>query len=351
MREFHLYCNITMGCTSVKPKARLPAKAQSQGEKGFLEAELCSFPSTRRYQGRVLKWQQCVEMYGSVALFAKKQPNLFTRRLYKGPPAHYRVEAWLSLCDWTGDVSLYTNLASKALDPTVEISIEKDLDRTYPDLLYFQSEGRRALEELLKVFALSEPDIGYVQGLNFVAGLCLLVTRGEGPKAYCVLKRLVRGLGLQGLYTENLPKLTEMTELLNDQMEEMMPALKRTFESEEVTEGMWVTKWLLSLYASVLPLHVVLRVWDVLIHQGPAFLLKVGLSLLKAGQSQLLSCDCNQICNQFQALAVSTGLDPESLVHRALRLKLRRGQETVESRREEEPGNVTVELPNKQNSH
>ena len=341
-----------MGCTSGKPKAPLPAKGKSQAEKGFLEAELRSFPSVRRYQGRVLKWKQCVQMYGSVALFAQKQPVLFTRRLYKGPPAQYRAEAWLSLCDWTGDAALYASLAPKPLDPTVEISIEKDLDRTYPDLLYFQSEGRRALEELLKVFALAEPDIGYVQGLNFIAGLCLLVTRGDAPKAYSVLKRLVKGLGLQGLFTENLPKLAEMSEILNDQVEEMMPALKRTFESEEVTDGMWVTKWLLSLYASVLPLHVVLRIWDVLIHQGPDFLLKVGLSLLKAGQGQLLACDCNQICNQFQTLAISTGLDPESLLHRALRMKLRRGGRrleagAVDSRREEEQGNVTAELPNK----
>jgi hypothetical protein len=337
-----------MGCTSVKPKTALSAKRNPQPEKGFLEAELSAHPTPRRYQGRVMKWKQCIQTYGSVAEFAKKQPHLFTRRLYKGPPAQYRAEAWLYLSNWTGDTAVYTNLASKPLDPTIEISIEKDLDRTYPDHPYFLSTGRRALEELLKVFALSEADIGYVQGLNFVAGLCLLVTGGDCPKAYFVLKRLVKGLGLRGLYTENLPKLAEMTEMLHDQMEEMMPELRRTFEAEEVADGMWVTKWLLSLYASVLPLHVVLRVWDILLHQGPVFLLKVGLSLLKIGKNQLISCDCNEICNQLQTLAVSTGLDPESLMLRALKLKLRkgsRGQEAGDSRMEEEHANITAELP------
>lgn len=324
-----------MGCVSVKSKP--PAQAQ-----GFLYSELYCFPSQSRYAVRVRKWEQCVARYGSVAEFAKKEPALFISRLYKGPPTQFRAEAWLSLCGWDGDGASYANLAKKSLDPIIEISIEKDLDRTYPDLAYFQGDGRRSLEELLKVFALSESEIGYVQGLNFVAGLCLLVMNGDSPKAYCLLKRLVRGLNLRGLYTENLPKLASMTESIHDNLDVMLPELRRSFETEEVTDGMWVTKWLLSMYAAVLPLHVVLRVWDVLLHKGASFLLKVGLALLKSGSKQLLNCDCCEICNRLQALSVSTGHNPDALITRALHIKLQKNSRKIQRRNEDEPGNLTI---------
>lgn len=53
-------------------------------------------------------------------------------------------------------------------------------DRTYPNNVYFSKQvkhGRIALYNVLKAYAVSDPDIGYCQGLSFVAGLFMLHVR------------------------------------------------------------------------------------------------------------------------------------------------------------------------------
>ena len=62
----------------------------------------------------------------------------------------------------------------------------KDLHRTYPNLLYFQDKniGQKSLLRLLKAISLYFPAVGYTQGMNFLAGLLLLVNGGEEETAF-----------------------------------------------------------------------------------------------------------------------------------------------------------------------
>lgn len=52
-----------------------------------------------------------------------------------------------------------------------------DLGRTFPNHSYFSSPlgpGQLALFNLLKAYSLLDPEVGYCQGLSFVAGVLLL---------------------------------------------------------------------------------------------------------------------------------------------------------------------------------
>lgn len=55
-----------------------------------------------------------------------------------------------------------------------------DLGRTFPSHSYFSSPlgpGQLALFNLLKAYSLMDPEVGYCQGLSFVAGVLLLHVR------------------------------------------------------------------------------------------------------------------------------------------------------------------------------
>ena len=54
--------------------------------------------------------------------------------------------------------------------------IELDIERTFPYLGVFRGDSPMAqdLREILRVFVISKPDIGYIQGLSFIAGILLL---------------------------------------------------------------------------------------------------------------------------------------------------------------------------------
>lgn len=53
--------------------------------------------------------------------------------------------------------------------------VKKDLGRTFPLRRYFcdRGAGQRALERILVTFAKYDPRVGYVQGMNFLAGALL----------------------------------------------------------------------------------------------------------------------------------------------------------------------------------
>ncbi|WIA24121.1 hypothetical protein OEZ85_013718 [Tetradesmus obliquus] len=64
---------------------------------------------------------------------------------------------------------------------TWRLQIDKDCHRTFPGHDWLSGpEGQAALRRLLSCFCLAAPQLGYCQGMNFVAGALLLVLTGGG---------------------------------------------------------------------------------------------------------------------------------------------------------------------------
>jgi hypothetical protein len=59
--------------------------------------------------------------------------------------------------------------------------IEQDINRTFGDLKLFQvgMKYNESINRLLKAFAMYRPDIGYVQGMSYLAALVLLYIQDE----------------------------------------------------------------------------------------------------------------------------------------------------------------------------
>lgn len=53
--------------------------------------------------------------------------------------------------------------------------IDKDLDRTFPGTEQFNNvAGQQQLRRVLRAYAAYDPDVGYCQGMNFLAALLLM---------------------------------------------------------------------------------------------------------------------------------------------------------------------------------
>lgn len=81
------------------------------------------------------------------------------------------------------------------------LQIEKDLPRTFPRHPLMQSTGRSALRRVLAAYALHNPDVGYCQGMNFVAGALLMFMDEED--AFWCLKAVVEEI-LTGYYAMDM---------------------------------------------------------------------------------------------------------------------------------------------------
>jgi TBC1 domain-containing protein 4 len=167
-----------------------------------------------------------------------------------------------------------------------------DLGRTFPNHSYFSSPlgpGQLALFNLLKAYSLLDSEMGYCQGLSFVAGVLLL--HMEESQAFFLLRHLMFRRGLRLQYLPDMVglqvKLYQLSRLLHDQL----PDLYNHFDLYEVAPTLYAAPWLLTIFASQFPLGFVTRVFDLIFLESPDVIFRVAIALLTVHKDNLLACD------------------------------------------------------------
>ncbi|XP_076675073.1 PTB_TBC1D1_like and TBC domain-containing protein plx isoform X3 [Andrena cerasifolii] len=167
-----------------------------------------------------------------------------------------------------------------------------DLGRTFPNHPYFSSAlgpGQLALFNLLKAYSLLDHEVGYCQGLSFVAGVLLLHMSED--QAFFLLRHLMFRRGLRKLYLPDMAALQLYLYQLSRLLHDRLPAIYSHFDKHEVSPTLYAAPWLLTLFASQFPLGFVTRVFDLLFLESTEVLFRVSMALLKEHQDQLLRCD------------------------------------------------------------
>ncbi|XP_076446262.1 TBC1 domain family member 1-like [Babylonia areolata] len=167
-----------------------------------------------------------------------------------------------------------------------------DLGRTFPGHPFFAKSlgpGQVSLFNLLKAYSLLDEEVGYCQGVSFIAGVLLM--HMEEASAFEMIRHLMLGLGLRTVYCPSMAalqmKLYQMVRLLHDHDSEVW----RRLEQHEVVPALYATPWFLTLFASQFPLCFVARVFDLLFIQGPDVIFKVALTLLTCHRELILQID------------------------------------------------------------
>ncbi|XP_051239893.1 TBC1 domain family member 1 isoform X2 [Dicentrarchus labrax] len=164
-----------------------------------------------------------------------------------------------------------------------------DLGRTFPTHPYFQAQlgaGQLSLYNILKAYSLLDPEVGYCQGLSFIAGV-LLLHMGE-EDAFNMLKFLMYDVGLRKQYRPDMIilqiQMYQLSRLLHDYHRDLYSHL----EQQEIGPSLYATPWFLTAFASHFPLGFVARVFDMLFLQGSEVIFKVALSLLGSHKPLIL---------------------------------------------------------------
>ncbi|KAK3286474.1 hypothetical protein CYMTET_5976 [Cymbomonas tetramitiformis] len=80
-------------------------------------------------------------------------------------------------------------------------------------------------------------------------------------------------------------------EVLNKLVTERLPKLASILAANQIPAGQQAVRWFLCCFVNVLPVELVVRVWDALMFAGNELLFRVALLLLKQGQPGLVSAD------------------------------------------------------------
>uniref|UniRef100_A0A671PUJ2 TBC1 domain family member 4 n=1 Tax=Sinocyclocheilus anshuiensis TaxID=1608454 RepID=A0A671PUJ2_9TELE len=219
----------------------------------------------------------------------------------QGVPKSRRGEVWLLLSQ---QYRLHHRLPQRQQPPETpyqdllkqltaqQHAILVDLGRTFPTHQYFSTQlgaGQLSLYNLLKAYSLLDTEVGYCQGISFVAGLLLLHMSEE--QAFDTLKFLMYDLGIRRQYRPDMISLQiqmyQLSRLLHDYHRNLYTHL----EEHEICPSLYAAPWFLTLFASQFQLGFVARIFDLLFVQGTEVIFKVALCLLSSHEGEILECD------------------------------------------------------------
>jgi len=149
--------------------------------------------------------------------------------------------------------------------------------------------GQLSLFNLLKAYSLLDTQVGYCQGLSFVAGILLL--HMEEDNAFEMMKHLLFHWGLRKQYKPDMSalqmQLYQLTRLLYEEARDIY----EHFERHEIPATLYAAPWFLTLFASQFPIGFVARLFDAIFLMGVEALFRICLALLRLHRQSLLELE------------------------------------------------------------
>lgn len=155
--------------------------------------------------------------------------------------------------------------------------IKLDIARTFPNLCIFQEGGpySEILHTLLAAYVCYRPDVGYVQGMSFIAAI-LILNMDHCDAFVCFANLLNRPLHLAA-FTLNQRQMQAYYSAYNEVFEYNLPKLYSHFENSGLTPDLYLLDWVYTVFSKAMPLDVACRIWDVFLRDGEDFVFRTAL--------------------------------------------------------------------------
>jgi len=252
---------------------------------------------------RAKKWEKLLE-----AKPVLRHSSKVKRYVRKGIPSESRGEVWLMISRAKQKLIesplKYEELVQGDKDEKIVDIIDRDIKRTYPENIYFRDVKNSqllSLKNVLVAFAHHNKSVGYCQGLNYVAGMLLLITKDEKVSFWLLVEMLQRlvpdyySSSLVGVRVDNL--------VIMDLLSQKHPDLHAHFKTNGIELNLTASKWFICLFVDVLPVETALRIWDCLFYEGSKILIRVALTLLILNKDKFLEAkDFTAICAVFKKI-------------------------------------------------
>jgi hypothetical protein len=216
------------------------------------------------------------------------------RTVFNDVPSKMRTELWASQLHRqnaaSAAVAKYSSLASSSLPPDVVAEIEKDTHRTFPGHRWLSGRaGQLAMLRVLRAYAVFDPEVGYTQGMNFLAGLFLAYL--DEAQAFGALVLVMQDRGLRALYLPNDGMALLQVRLW--QLGRLMPPrLSTHLENHAALPVLYASSWFLTCYSADFSMHLAARVMDLVVtdHYAAPFM-KVAVHILERCEEELLAME------------------------------------------------------------
>ncbi|XP_054914495.1 TBC1 domain family member 14 isoform X2 [Poeciliopsis prolifica] len=169
--------------------------------------------------------------------------------------------------------------------------IKLDISRTFPQLCIFQQGGPYydVLHSILGAYTCYRPDVGYVQGMSFIAAV--LILNLDTADAFIAFANLLNKPCQMAFFRVDHSLMLTYFAAFEVFFEENLPKLFAHFKKNSLTPDIYLIDWIFTLYSKSLPLDLACRVWDVFCRDSEEFLFRTALGVLRLYQDVLTSMD------------------------------------------------------------
>ncbi|XP_069850221.1 TBC1 domain family member 14 isoform X2 [Dipodomys merriami] len=200
-------------------------------------------------------------------------------------------ERWRSLSTGGSEVeSEDAGFSAADREASLEL-IKLDISRTFPNLCIFQQGGpyHDMLHSILGAYTCYRPDVGYVQGMSFIAAV--LILNLDTADAFIAFSNLLNKPCQMAFFRVDHSLMLTYFAAFEVFFEENLPKLFAHFKKNNLTPDIYLIDWIFTLYSKSLPLDLACRVWDVFCRDGEEFLFRAALGILKLFEDILARMD------------------------------------------------------------
>lgn len=250
-----------------------------------------------------------------------------THRFLLGVPLSLRREVWMITSQMNRALkqnpNLYNDLLNMQYQSEIVEMIKIDIPRTFPENIFFEVH-KVELFNILIAFAHHNSSVGYCQGLNYIAGLILIVTKDE-VATFWLLKHLVENVAL-GYHTKTMQGLQRDIHVISELVRLREPLINEKVNELGMPWAVILTKWLICLFSEVLPVETVLRIWDVILAEGYKIIFRASLAIISTLKEDIMATnDISELAELLRNVAKDPRmLDCHGFLDSMFKIKLKR---------------------------
>jgi len=301
---------------------------------------------------RLVVWQRMLRSKRVWSVWQlSPQRSILRRRVRSGIPDAVRARVWMSFAGLDGgtepggvalpDVTEVSTLSSACPASTREI-ISRDIARTFPEHALFrdgagnltsrldggangtsQSVGQEQLERVLCAYAAFDPEVGYCQGMSYLAAV-LLMYAPDG-EALRLLAAMLHRCGMRDMFLPGMPGFLSASQAFEGLIALRLPRLHAHLCEEGASSCVpYASRWFLTCFLGCLPFDASLRALDCLFFDRDCKVLhRLGVAILEHHENKLLRIRNDALLKELGRVA-SQCLQVQALFTAAYKIRIRR---------------------------
>jgi len=196
-------------------------------------------------------------------------------------------------------------LSNSPIPESISTIIDADVKRSFKN---FERIDAESLANILITYAYHNPEVGYCQGMNFIAGFLYLILQDES-KAFVFLNRIIGKYEMNELYSKNIPLLKKHFYKMDRLLYMYYPELTACLRNEGINSSLFSSTWFITLFTNSLqandelePNTFLLAIWDTFLLYGWKAIYKTGLFIIGKLEPQLMKSKFDQMMMTFTEL-------------------------------------------------